>query len=84
MALSAFIVTLLLVSPAAAHHPGGPGNTGGAGPIVTIPATTLEQGHFFSRLGGLNDAQLIHAAGNHIHAHSIGTIQSASSALAYG
>jgi hypothetical protein len=91
VALSACIVTLPLVSPVAAHHPGGPGNTGGAGPIVTIPATTLEQGHFgvatwyeFSRLGGLNDAQLIQAASKHNHAHSIGTIQSASSAVAYG
>jgi len=91
VALSACIVTLSLVSSVAAHHPGGPGNTGGAGPIVTIPATTLEQGHFavaawyeFSRLGGLDDAQLIQAASKHIHAHSIGTIQSASSALAYG
>jgi hypothetical protein len=91
VALSACIVTLPLVSPVAAHHPGGPGNTGGAGPIVTIPATTLEQGHFgvatwyeFSRLGGLDDAQLIQAASKHIHAHSIGTIQSASSAVAYG
>jgi hypothetical protein len=46
VALSACIVTLPLVTPVAAHHPGGPGNTGGAGPIVTIPATTLEQGHF--------------------------------------
>jgi hypothetical protein len=46
VALSASIVTLLLVSPVAAHHPGGAGNTSGAGPIVTIPATTLEQGHF--------------------------------------
>ena len=32
----------------------------------------------------MDDAQLIQAAGHHIHAHSIGTIQSASSALAYG
>jgi hypothetical protein len=38
----------------------------------------------FSRLGGLNDAELIQAASKHIHAHSIGTIQSASSAVAYG
>jgi hypothetical protein len=27
-----------------AHHPGGGGNTGGAVPIFTIPAGTLDEG----------------------------------------
>ena len=35
-------------------------------------------------LGGLGDAQLIEAASKHIHAHSIGTIQSTNGAVAYG
>jgi hypothetical protein len=38
----------------------------------------------YIKLGGLSDAQLIDAASRHVHAHSIGTIQSPSLALAYG
>lgn len=82
---------LFLATPAFAHHPGGTSNTGGAGPIVTISATTLEAGHGavaflyeYLQFGGLGDAALIDAAGKHIHAHSIGTIQTASAAAAYG
>jgi outer membrane putative beta-barrel porin/alpha-amylase len=81
----------LMASPALAHHPGGASNTGGAGPIVTISASTLEAGHGavaflyeYIKFGGLGDAALIDAAGKHIHAHSIGTIQSASFGAAYG
>lgn len=85
------VFTLLLASPALAHHPGGASNTGGAGPITTISAETLEAGHgavaFFYeyiKFGGLGDAQLIDAAGKHQHLHSIGTIQNAAAAAAYG
>src|SRR5437763_707200 len=81
----------LAASPALAHHPGGASNTGGAGPIVTISASTLEAGHGaiaflyeYLAFGGLGDNGLIAAAGKHIHAHSIGTIQSASVSAAYG
>src|SRR5262245_35576988 len=91
VALSACIGTLILTTPAFAHHPGGGSNTGGAGPVITIPATTLEEGHFsmavwyeYARLGGLSDAALIDAAAKHIHAHSIKTIESAVAAFAYG
>ena len=81
----------LISSPAFAHHPGGAGNTGGAGPIVTISATTLEAGrgaiaflNEYLAFGGLGDSDLIAAASKHIHAHSIGTIQSTSASAAYG
>jgi hypothetical protein len=91
VALAAYLGTLVLTAPAFAHHPGSGGNTGGGGPIVTIPATTLEQGHFaaaiwyeYVRLGGLSDAALIDAASKHIHAHSIKTIESAVAGFAYG
>jgi hypothetical protein len=84
-------VAVLSAAPAAAHHPGGIGSTGTAGPIVTLSATTLDQGQFaigflyeYIKLGGLSDAALIEAAGKHIHAHSIGTIQSASAGFALG
>ena len=82
---------LFLASPALAHHPGGASNTGGAGPIVTISATTLEAGHGavaflyeYLKFGGIGDTDLIAAAGKHIHAHSVGTIQSAIASAAYG
>ena len=82
---------LFLATPAVAHHPGGAANTGGAGPINTIAATTLDAGHGavaflyeYLRFGGIGDNDLINAAGKHIHAHSIGTIQSAIASAAYG
>ena len=40
-ALAAFV----LAPPAFAHHPSGVSSTGGAGPIATISASTLEAGH---------------------------------------
>jgi hypothetical protein len=36
--------TLILDSPALAHHPGGATNAGGDGPITPISASTLEAG----------------------------------------
>ena len=84
-------LALLLASPALAHHPGGASNTGGAGPITTISASTLESAHGavaflyeYIKFGGISDRDLIDAASKHIHAHSIGTIQSASVGAAYG
>jgi hypothetical protein len=35
---------ILLATSALAHHPSGVSSTGGAGPINTITATTLDQG----------------------------------------
>jgi hypothetical protein len=85
------VLTLLLASPALAHHPGGATNSGGAGPITTISASTLEAGHGavaflyeYIAFGGLGNAELIDAAGKHIHAHSIGTIQAPMASAAYG
>jgi hypothetical protein len=81
----------LIASPALAHHPGGASNTGGAGPITTISAETLEAGHGavaflyeYIAFGGLGDADLINAASKHQHVHSIGTIQNATASAAYG
>src|SRR5262245_54000679 len=87
IALGAGVTALFLVTPAFAHHPSGAGSTGGAGPIVTIPATTLEQGHssaavVFEYIGldPLSDAQL----GGHPHPHSLDAILSTSLIYAYG
>ena len=81
----------LIASPAFAHHPGGASNTGGAGPIVTISASTLEAGHGaiaflteYLKFGGLDNSDLIAVAGKHIHAHSIDSIRSTSLSAAYG
>lgn len=91
IAVAACAVTLMLTTSATAHHPGGVGNAGGGGPIVTIPASTLEEGHAavafwyeYSRLGGLSDDQLKAAGLAHEHAHAIRTIESAVAAYAYG
>lgn len=87
-----------VVPIAFAHHPGGPGNTGGSGPINTISATTLRQGtgvagvaiEYYS-LSELNDATLIRAANeaeasgeDHSSVHSLNSIVSPSLSLAYG
>jgi hypothetical protein len=81
----------LMASPALAHHPGGTSNTGGAGPITTISAETLEAGHGavaflyeYIAFGGLGDRDLIDAASKHQHVHSISTIQNAAASAAYG
>src|SRR3954454_13833106 len=87
----AFAAAVLAPSLAFAHHPGGTGNSSGAGPANTIPATTLEEGHAaafvayeYIHLRGLDDQDLMTAAGRHEHVHSIGTIQSTSLGMAFG
>jgi hypothetical protein len=84
-------LSLALAAPAYAHHPGGASNTGAAGPIITISAETLEQGHSaiaflyeYIRFTGLSDAALIAAAGQHQHVHSIGSIASPAVSAAFG
>jgi hypothetical protein len=84
LATTAAAATLLSAMSAFAHHPGAGGNTGGAGPIITLPATTMEAGRVsvsflaeYISLFGLNDADLIAAAAAHQHVHSIRSIHSA-------
>jgi hypothetical protein len=84
-------VMLLLAAPAEAHHPGGGGNTGSGGAINTISADTLSEGliaasvrYEFIRLGQLSDADLLAAASQGNHAHSIRSIDSISLSAAYG
>ena len=83
---------LALAGAAAAHHPGGGGNAGGAGPIFTIPASTLEEGQTavgvmfeYVRLRTLSDQTLTGAAlsGNE-GVHDLKTIESISAVMAYG
>jgi outer membrane putative beta-barrel porin/alpha-amylase len=91
VALLIGVSACLSAAPAFAHHPGSSSNTGSAGPIVTISASTLEAGHGavaflaeYIRLGGIGDPQLIDAVSKHIHAHSIRTIESYAASAAYG
>ena len=83
---------LALACPSFAHHPGGGGNTGGAGPIFTIPASTLDEGQTavgimfeYVRLRTLSDGALTGAAvsGNE-GVHDLKTVESATAVLAYG
>ncbi|MEQ1653331.1 MAG: transporter [Hyphomicrobium sp.] len=86
-----------LATTAFAHHPGGPGNSGGTGPINTISASTIPAGISVASivydriaLDPLSDATLAHAAehaheaGGHAHVHSLKSIASPSLNYAYG
>jgi Putative MetA-pathway of phenol degradation len=81
-----------LAAPAVAHHPGGAGNTGGAGPINTVSASTLEQGHAvagvvvnYARFNTLSDDTLIGATASGVEdVHGLNTIQSYALTGAFG
>src|SRR5262245_47843453 len=79
-------------TPTFAHHPGGGGNATEAGPIFTIPASSLDAGQLavgvmfeYVRLRTLSNATLIYAAatGNE-GVHDLKTIESISALVAYG
>jgi hypothetical protein len=87
VALGAAISALFLACPAKAHHPSGVGSTVGAGPIVTIPGTTLEQGHSSAavvfemlKFDALSNAQLTVPG----HPHSLDAILASSLVYSYG
>ncbi|MGE0054474.1 MAG: transporter [Hyphomicrobium sp.] len=75
-----------------AHHAGGLGNTGSGGPIVTISAATLDEGHsvagisvIYSDFSHLSDDTLISAtASGNEGVHGLSTIQSYALTYAYG
>jgi hypothetical protein len=76
--------------PAHAHHPGG-GGANIAGPINTIPGTTLEQGQLvaaityeYTAFNPIGDPSLIWYASRHEHVHTLRTIQSPALSLGYG
>jgi len=88
---SAAIIFLLATSVAEAHHAGGIGNAQGAGPINTISASTLEQGHSvagftfdYTSFDTLSDATLLNAAAGIEDVHGLGTIESYALSFAYG
>jgi hypothetical protein len=88
---AAVAVLAITALPAFAHHPTGVSSTSGAGPIATISATTLDQGHssvgvFFEmvKVDAFSDAQLTALAGQHVHAHSLDAILAPAFVFAYG
>jgi len=92
LALATVGGVLFIAHPAFAHHPTAVSGTGGAGPINTISATTLDQGqsafgavYEFINFGGLSDAALVAGAQlSGSHDHSIKTIESVALTYAYG
>src|SRR5262245_13786959 len=92
LALATVGGVLFIAHPAFAHHPTAVSGTGGAGPINTISATTLDQGqsafgavYEFINFGGLSDAALVAGAQlSGSHDHSIKTIESVVLTYAYG
>src|SRR5215468_8922470 len=90
---AAFAVSCVAgATPTFAHHPGGGGNATEAGPIFTIPASTLDEGQLavgvmfeYVRLRTLSNATLINGAvtGNE-GVHDLKTIESVSAIVAYG
>jgi hypothetical protein len=82
---------LMATAPGFAHHPSGAASTGGAGPINTISATTLEAGQSSAsimfemiKISPFSDDQLKTLAGAHIHAHSMDAILAPTAVFAYG
>ena len=82
---------VVLAASAHAHHPGGGGNSGSGGAINTISADTLAEGqaaasvrYEFIKLGNLGDSDLLTAASQGKHTHSLGSIDSVSLSAAYG
>ncbi|HUJ36396.1 MAG TPA: hypothetical protein VLW88_01820 [Hyphomicrobium sp.] len=96
--LAILLVSALASAPASAHHAGGVGNALGAGPIVTISASTLEAGHSvgavtldYQSLSGLSDETLINATASmppgspeSNNVHDLRTIQAYAISHAYG
>lgn len=89
---TSFGAAALLTAPAFAHHPTAVSGSGGAGPIYTISASTLDKGQSaasvvfeYTRFRTLSeDALLANANLTEDHAHSIGSIETVVASYAYG
>jgi hypothetical protein len=85
------LALLATASAAMAHHPSGISSSTNSGPVVTIPATTLDQGAISAWLAfehisfeELTNKVLEAAALNHEHVHSLDSLESPTAGLAYG
>lgn len=88
---AAALALALSCSAALAHHPGATANSGSAGPINTISASTLEQGRFAAsvtyeliKIDAFSDAELAAYSGADQHVHSMSRILAPALGLAYG
>jgi hypothetical protein len=80
-------LTALLAYPAFAHHPSGASSASDTGPIVTIPATTLEKGRSVAGIvveAISLDPLTLDQMGGHPHPHSLEGIYATSLVFAYG
>jgi hypothetical protein len=94
LASGAGLAALVFAAPAVAHHPSGVSPSGGAGPINTISATTLEQGQSSAsiifemvKINPLSDAFLANWGATHghdEHVHSLSSILAPAIGFAYG
>ncbi len=91
IAACAGLALFATASPALAHHPSGVSGSGNSGPIVTIPATTLDKGAINAWLAfehisfeELSDAVLKAAALKDEHVHSLASLESPMVGLSYG
>ncbi|MGE5179708.1 MAG: hypothetical protein ACM3PF_11480 [Bacteroidota bacterium] len=92
--VSAVFLGLILVlapAPARADHPSVGLGSGVAGPIITIPASTLPAGKWAASarvewisFRTFSDSQLVRFAENGIEAHSTASVASPSLSVAYG
>jgi hypothetical protein len=98
-AAAAVVATIISgANPASAHHAGGVGNALGAGPIITISASTLDKDHSvaavtldYQSLGGLSTETLLSATAamppgspESNNVHDLRTIQAYAISYAYG
>jgi hypothetical protein len=98
-AAAAVVATIIFgANPAFAHHAGGVGNALGAGPIITISASTLDKDHSvaavtldYQSLDGLSTETLLNATANmppgspeSNNVHDLRTIQAYAISYAYG
>jgi hypothetical protein len=93
-----FVTTVSGSAPAFAHHAGGVGNALGAGPIITISASTLDKDHSvaevtldYQSLSGLSTDTLLSATAamppgspESNNVHDLRTIQAYAISYAYG
>lgn len=89
--ISAAPALLVWNAPANAHHTSVGFGATTSGPIMTIPADTLEQGKWavgasvdYVKSQGYSDAELIDFASNHVHAHSSDHMTTAALIASYG
>ncbi|HWR59668.1 MAG TPA: hypothetical protein VN328_12345, partial [Thermodesulfovibrionales bacterium] len=91
MIISGIFFFLLSFGIAWAHHPAGSAGLGQAGPIITIPASTLQKGRIglglqteFINFDAFSDNELSRFAESDSHAHSLDSVFHGVLTIGYG